>query len=166
MFDSRDGSMYRAEAGGAGEAKANNLAVDAILLGGEVEGNKGGVTKFSKRGSGGVVTAVESNTKLEVTETERGGTGTGGGVFSRAEEEEEGKADHVGNGHVGAVTRQDGDVDHAMEDRKRDGLDSVRGWVLFGVGSKHASKAEVLVAYCIEAGVRGPHCGERLANAA
>ena len=117
-------------------------------------------------GGGGEVEAVGANGELNIAQCERGGVGAACGVFPRAKEEKESQDDHVcdGLGGLGGVDR--GGVGKVFDHTDRDWFDALRWRILLRIVPELALETEIQFAAGVEAWIRGPHCSERLANAA
>ena len=109
---------------------------------------------------------LTTNGKADVTEAERGSVGLGTGIFTRAKKEEKGDADHVGYGEVCNGEAGQGCKHDVLEDSDRNGLYSVGGRILLLVVSELSLETEIHAALGCLAWIRGPHCRERLGNAA
>ena len=144
--------------------KPNYLTTNTIFLVGEREGAEGG------REDGGIggteeVEAMATGAEGDVAQVEGSHFGRGCCVFSQTKEEEEGEADHVGNGGVGGGRGGGSNGHDVTEDGDRDRLDTVGRRVLLRVAGELALEAEVDLALHSQAWVGGPHTGERLPNA-
>lgn len=76
---------------------ADNLTADGVLLSGEGQGHecRGADLSF---GGGRDVNVLSVAGQADVLKPEWGRFGCRGGIFARAEEEEEGEHDHIGDG--------------------------------------------------------------------
>ena len=83
-------------------AKANDFALDAILLVGEGEHHEGGGEEVII-GAGGEVEALIATPQLDVINGERGGVGGSAGVFTGAKKEVKSDGGHVGSGEGGLL---------------------------------------------------------------
>ena len=154
-----------AELGVAGAGKANDLAPDAVFLGGKGEAAKGGGKKFGVGGSG-EIKAGEANKELDIRQLKGSGVGGRGSAFAGAQEEEKGQGDHVSDGQVAGKGTRKGREKNVVDHGDGDGLDAVRGRILLLVETDLAGNAEIHLPALPVAWIRGPHCSERLANAA
>jgi hypothetical protein len=63
---------------------------------------------------------------LNIREGKRCSIGAVAGIFARAEEEEEGRTNHVGDGHVGGGGGEGSNGQEMVEDGDGNGFDTIR----------------------------------------
>jgi len=142
MDDATGGSKDRAKGWMATAAQPDDFAPDTVLLGGEFEGDKGGIEEFGVGGRPRLDDGV-ADLEFDVADSEGRCVGRGGSVFSRSKEEEEGEADHVGDAFGGVGSTVDGGCHKVKENWDGDGFDAVGRRIFFGIGAEHTVDAEV-----------------------
>jgi hypothetical protein len=109
------------------------------------------------------VEALLADKEVDVAEAEWSGV-TGGAVLARAEEEKETEPGHVNDGKVPGVAGQGGKVVGMEEELDWHRLYAGRSRVAVTVCGEQGGEAVVEEAVDVEAGIGGPHAGERLCN--
>ena len=133
---------HRRELWVAAVGKANDFSVYAILLCGEGQRSDCGTKKGGVRG-GVEVESDGTMEQLDFIEAKGCGFRAGAGVFARAQEEEKGNGDHVGDCDVeGWATLKSGG-ENMLQDGDRDGFDTVGRWILLGMARQLSLDAEV-----------------------
>ncbi len=145
---------------------ANSFAANAVLLGRESEGRKGGGLEIRK-GAVRQGKLAAPNPEADVLEAKEiiGNSFGSAGVFTRPQEEVEGKDEAVrrgeGNGCGSGMSKQGRAAHNAHRKRLHTGRRLVRLFPrLVQGGEAHVHDAKL-----IQARVRGPHPGERLPHA-
>jgi hypothetical protein len=126
-------------------AQPNDLTADTILLGGEFHSAKGGGSE-QWLGARQKRDAAAPNEELNITEGEGSGIGRSTGVLARTKEEEEGKDDHVRNGHHHWISQVAMGVHKLAEDLDGNRLHPSRRGVTALPGSPETGKAKVELA--------------------
>ena len=142
----------------------NDLTFDPIFLGGEGEGDIGSRAKLGFSGCKPIEFVV-TNVELDIADGKRRVVRVVS-MFSRATQEEEGNADHVGHTLESAVGAGDqvGCGDDRFHHLDGNRLDPLWWRIFLGVRSELSTQSEVEFSMVVEADVRGPQHSVRLTD--
>ena len=165
VADAANESADGAERGVTAEAMPDLFTTDSVLLGGEGEHDEGGEVKIGVRTKAKVQTAA-ANEEFNVSKEKGMRVGRCHRIFTGTHEKVEANDHHVGAGEDkgGRTGFREGVGGGQLEKTDRNGFDARRGRIGATIGAKLAVQAKVNSAVRVQARVRGPQKGARLAH--
>lgn len=142
VSDATSEGKDRAKGGFATTSESDNLAANAILLSCKGQSSKGYTRKVGNRDRCGIVSLCP-DPQLNILEVEWSCVGGSAGAFSRTQEIEKGKSNHVSDGLIAFVLGGVGNSQNMTQDLDGNRFDTIWRRIFFLVSGDLSKETEV-----------------------